>query len=188
MPSVGVLAFIGESFVHNRNKHNYMGDFNGEHQMYDQTRAFLNFLVERQREYRTRQNYENKFYLLEYLDLINELYCREFIDIDDVRGVELWVGYILKLFDNNSNLKIETTTNGTNLFYENVYFQKTISVAEAVDMVVSLQMNWNNFLNIPVWFAMHAHKFQNFDNIHVYLPGRMPCKGLSGISNLLYFR
>lgn len=171
-PKPGVLAFSGDMFDHNRNVHNYMADFDGEIQLYEQTRAFVEFVIQSKNTllYAPNTTFNS---ISMYIDTINELYTRGFIELGDVKSVELWCMQLL----NALNLKERSAYVGHDLNYD-IWLEDEVIKQ---DITCVLHINHHHISNLPIWMAIHSHKFKDISRVKVYVPGLNPCLGLSGI-------
>jgi len=175
-PKPGILAFSGDMFIHQRNYHNYLADFDGEHQLYEQTRAFIEFII-KQKEYIFNDNngtLQKQNPMLTWLNVMNELYTRGFIELSDVIGAEMWCQHLFSetavILDLETEVSIQ---NKPNIWVQHHYWHH--------DIACVLHINHHHVRNLPVWMAMHAWKFKDTSMIKVYVPGLSPCSGLSGI-------
>lgn len=163
----GFLAFSGNTVSHRRNQHNYMADFDGEQQLFDQTKGFLQFIQERMSQV-SENNMEE-----EYFDFFNGLYENGFLEQGDISSIKIWIQYLSPLFEKTKFCNIQSSTSLMSVVKSNkMIHQKNV--------IGILHINHLHFRNIPIWMGLYRSRFKN-QHLRVYVPGLVPCVGVSGI-------
>jgi STELLO glycosyltransferases len=168
--NIGFLAFSGNTVSHKRNQHNYMGDFNGEKQLFDQTKGFLQFFDEKMSSVSENDIDE------EYFEFFNGLYENGFLEAGDVLSIKIWIQYLSPLFEKTKVHNIKNSTSWMSVIMSN-------KMIHPKNVVGILHINHKHYRNIPLWMGLYRSRFKKNNNQHlrVYVPGLVPCVGLSGI-------
>ena len=173
----GAIGFIGSANVnHFRNKHNFMADYNAEIQLYEQTLSLIRYLD-------TRKIKNNLSCSLgeEYISLMDDLYMRGFIEKGDVQSSIIWANMMLHnsfmISDSCTTEQHNTTNNNINTNNDDINNRNSIYQSNTKDIIAVLHINAGWFENIPLWMALHSHKFLN---VQIYVPKSSHCHPLSG--------
>jgi len=160
--TVGVLAFSSASVLHRRNPHKAMADFHGELQLYHQSLALVTYLQSRPP---CNCPIDQAFVLL-----MDDLYMRGFVELDDVKAAVVWAEMMLK----------DPGPWGRGHIGKQAGVNAIISLPPSPPAVVAvLHINHCHREVIPLWMALHKHMFLA---VQVYTPGCGICSPISGIS------
>lgn len=157
----GRIAFSGAFVSHHRNNHSYMADRQAEAQLYEQVSALTLHLKQRT----LRANQSNL--LQEFVSLYDDLYQRGFVEAGDVRTAIAWAKAVAATIPppliSQQNLQAIPKSDGPS--------------KHAADVLAAVHVSNEHIEIIPVWMALHAHKFAA---VAFYTPGAVAA-GISGI-------
>ena len=152
------VAFSGASVHHHRNPHNTMADFHAEMPLYMQSLALVTYLQSRPHCH----DNDNCTLYEAFVSLIDDLYTRKFLESADVHAAVAWAKRML-------------VTGPT--VAESIPGPPQLPFASPV--VAVLHINHCHREVIPLWMALHRHKFLA---VEVYTPGCTPCQPISGVT------
>ena len=155
----GAVAFSGATVTHHRSKHNYKADFNAESQLYDQTMALIAYLASRPLDGRPAGE--------AYVSLMDDLYMRGFVEVGDVKAAAAWANLVL------------TGSARDLLQLQGNSFPALPAPQPRNRAVAVLHINHRHVEAVPIWMALHGHRFQA---VQVYVPGLAECLPISGVA------
>ena len=145
--------------THHRSKHNYKADFNAESQLYDQTMALIAYLASRPLDGRPAGE--------AYVSLMDDLYMRGFVEVGDVKAAAAWANLVL------------TGSARDLLQLQGNSFPALPAPQPRNRAVAVLHINHRHVEAVPIWMALHGHRFQA---VQVYVPGLAECLPISGVA------
>jgi hypothetical protein len=128
-----------------------LADHDAEAQLYAQTSALIKYLDQRQHSSTTS----------EFVVLIDDLYTRGFLERGDLQTAIEWYSLMQ---DGNPHSIIK-----------NEFIPPRQKKQEVVAV---LHINHNHIENIPLWMALHSHKFLS---VRIYVPKSTHCHSICGL-------